>query len=69
VLIGGDLGFSVGLFFGNSLLGFSVLFFRRYVIGAELGGPSRSKYASSAVFITLWVGYITTVVLRFLTVI
>ncbi|KAJ1637114.1 Sodium/calcium exchanger protein-domain-containing protein [Pavlovales sp. CCMP2436] len=69
VLIGGDLGFSVSLFFTCSIIGIGVLLFRRYVLGAELGGPNRSKYASSAVFFALWLAYIVTVICRFATII
>jgi len=54
----GDLSFSVILFLITSITCFIVLIIRRVTIGGELGGPSVSKYISSAFLFSLWVIYV-----------
>ena len=66
VLNGGDLGFSVELFFVVSLIGAAILLARRYTLGAELGGPPLAKWASAGAFLGLWVAYLAIVIRRFL---
>jgi Ca2+/Na+ antiporter len=65
VLRGGDLGFSVGAFFVVCLLGVGLLFYRRYALGAELGGPARSRYASAAALVGLWLAFVSLVCCKF----
>jgi len=58
----GDLSFSVLVFSICCVLGMTILILRRYlsVFGkAELGGPAIPKYICSAIFVLLWVGYLT----------
>lgn len=64
VLRGGDLGFSVVLFAAVSVLGVALLLYRRFGLGAELGGPGYAKWAHAAFFVALWVGYIVVVCAR-----
>ena len=54
----GDLTYSVVVFVTCAVICLVVLGIRRCVIGAELGGPDRSKYAAGALFALLWVVYI-----------
>ncbi|XP_050732417.1 sodium/calcium exchanger 2-like isoform X8 [Eriocheir sinensis] len=57
----GNLGFSVGLFTGLSVLTIGILMARRVlaVFGkAELGGPPVPRYLSGAVMICLWLIYV-----------
>ena len=64
VLVGGDLGFSVILFWACCLLGVLIILMRRFTLGAELGGPRCAKYASAALLFSLWLSYIAVVTLR-----
>jgi Ca2+/Na+ antiporter len=66
VLYGGDLGFSVQLFFIVSLIGMAILLARRNLLGAELGGPPLAKWASAITFFVLWVVYLVIVIRRIL---
>lgn len=59
VVPSGNLGFSVLVFAGASLVALGLLQLRRSIIGAELGGPFGPKASTSAAFVTLWFGYIT----------
>jgi len=54
----GDLVFSVSVFCGCALVCLSTLTARRVFLGAELGGPPVSKYATSLLFTALWGVYI-----------
>jgi len=65
VVLGGDLGFSVATFVTACALGTMLILYRRFVLGAELGGPVMAKYASTAILVTLWITYTTLAVLRF----
>jgi solute carrier family 8 (sodium/calcium exchanger) len=47
----GNLGFSVGVFSGCSLLAFAILHYQK-TQGGELGGPNRNKMA--AAFVSIW---------------
>jgi len=57
VVYGGDLGFSVGMFVLVSLVGTCVLLWRRFALGAELGGDRELKWKSAAGFVGMWVAY------------
>jgi len=59
VVIGGDLGFSLGIFFACAICCFVVLGFRRVYCGGELGGPQPAKSASSAFLVGLWLVYVS----------
>uniref|UniRef100_A0A0N7ZBH2 Calx-beta domain-containing protein n=1 Tax=Scylla olivacea TaxID=85551 RepID=A0A0N7ZBH2_SCYOL len=57
----GNLGFSVGLFTGLSILCIGILLARRFFgfFGkAELGGPPVPRYASGIVMMSLWMVYV-----------
>lgn len=56
----GSLGFSVLVFCILALICIAILMYRRYHkdIGAELGGPARSRKITSAIFVSLWFIYI-----------
>ncbi|XP_045122490.1 sodium/calcium exchanger 2-like isoform X3 [Portunus trituberculatus] len=57
----GNLGFSVGLFTGLSILCIGIILARRFlgVFGkAELGGPATPRYASGIVMMSLWMVYV-----------
>ena len=60
----GNLAYSVVVFIACSLIAFVILGVRRSVVGGELGGPKSSAYASSAVFILLWVIYVTLSIIK-----
>ena len=60
----GNLSYSVVVFIACSLVAFVILAIRRQFVGGELGGPKPSAYASSAVFITLWLIYITLSIIK-----
>ncbi|VDP13962.1 unnamed protein product [Heligmosomoides polygyrus] len=57
----GSLAFSVTMFIIGSVVCIAVLQFRRYrkSIAGELGGPVRMKYLSSAIFVFVWLAYLT----------
>jgi len=57
VVYGGDLGFSVALFFVVCAVGVTILLWRRFVLGAELGGDPDLKRKSALVFAGMWVAY------------
>lgn len=57
----GNLGFSVGLFTGLSILCIGILLARRFmgIFGkAELGGPPVPRYVSGIVMMSLWMVYV-----------
>jgi len=54
------LPLSVAVFSVLSIICMGMLALRRKFLGAELGGPKKLAYASSAFFVLLWVVYITT---------
>ncbi|KAK6028359.1 Calx-beta domain protein [Ostertagia ostertagi] len=57
----GSLAFSVTMFIIGSVICIAVLQYRRFskTIAGELGGPVRLKYISSAVFVLVWIAYLT----------
>mmetsp|Transcript_10424 Transcript_10424/g.23575 ORF Transcript_10424/g.23575 Transcript_10424/m.23575 type:complete len:866 (-) Transcript_10424:200-2797(-) len=59
VVIGGDLGTSVIVFCSCAICCLSGLVLRRLYFGGELGGPKLVAHISSAVFVFLWLVYIT----------
>merc|ERR1740130_2071690 len=59
VVPAGNLGFSVFVFAGASLVALGLLQLRRSRLGCELGGPWKEKVSCAVSFITLWFGYIT----------
>ena len=57
----GTLIFSVALYSIASILGLTILMFRRISRScgnAELGGPTMTKFISSGLLILLWIAYI-----------
>lgn len=57
----GNLGFSVGLFTGLSILCIGIILARRFlgIFGkAELGGPPVPRYVSGVVMMSLWMVYV-----------
>mmetsp|Transcript_21217 Transcript_21217/g.60010 ORF Transcript_21217/g.60010 Transcript_21217/m.60010 type:complete len:804 (-) Transcript_21217:197-2608(-) len=52
------VGLSVAVFSCCSVVCLGTLALRRKVVGAELGGPDKTKYATSAFFVLLWCAYI-----------
>lgn len=56
----GSLGFSVLVFCVEAVVCIAILMYRRYHkdIGAELGGPTRSRKITSLCFASLWFLYI-----------
>merc|ERR1740121_1809124 len=59
VVLRGNLAGSVLAFTVCGVVCIATLAVRRKFVGAELGGPSRSKWLSSALFVLLWVTYIS----------
>jgi len=58
VVIGGNLGISVGVFCVCAMTAIGLLCLRRWKLGAELGGDKKIAYASSAFLVCLWLIYI-----------
>ncbi|KAJ1447669.1 Sodium/calcium exchanger protein-domain-containing protein [Pelagophyceae sp. CCMP2097] len=58
VVKAGDLGLSVATFSTCALVIIATLIYRRKTFGGELGGPERPKYATAALFLSLWLVYI-----------
>lgn len=54
----GEIAYSVFVFLIVACICFMVLIGRRIIIGGELGGPYKSKVASCAFLVFLWVVYI-----------
>ena len=54
----GNLGFSVILFTSCAVIAIILLVTRRFVAGAELGGPTVLKYVSAVILVALWVIYV-----------
>lgn len=56
----GSLGFSVLVFCIEAIVCIAILMYRRYHknIGAELGGPARSRKITSLVLVSLWLIYV-----------
>ena len=54
----GSLGVSVATFSACACATLAILVARRKVYGAELGGPTAAKYATSVAFVGLWLVYI-----------
>jgi solute carrier family 8 (sodium/calcium exchanger) len=54
----GNLAFSVSVFSSCAVTAVFLLYVRRRICGAELGGPDNLKYASSAALVLLWFCYI-----------
>lgn len=58
VVEAGTLAFSVFIFIVCAVITMIVLYLRRRIVGGELGGPTVTKYATSAFLIFLWLIYI-----------
>jgi len=58
VVKAGSLAFSVGVFSSCAVVCIGILAVRRMFCGGELGGAKRSKYASAACLVLLWLLYI-----------
>ena len=56
----GSLGFSVLVFCVEAIMCIAILMYRRYHknIGAELGGPAKSRKITSLVLVSLWLIYV-----------
>ena len=54
----GNLGFSVILFTSCAVIAIILLIVRRFVAGAELGGPPVFKYISAVILVLLWGIYV-----------
>ena len=59
VVRAGALSFSVSIFCFCAVVCIGTLSYRRYAIGAELGGPSASANATALLFLALWMLYIS----------
>ncbi|CAL1129213.1 unnamed protein product [Cladocopium goreaui] len=59
IVVGGDLGFSVGLFTGLAVLCIVTLIARRILYGGELGGPQIPKVITAVFLVILWIVYVT----------
>ncbi|KAH8360244.1 hypothetical protein KR093_011468 [Drosophila rubida] len=57
----GTIGFAVALFCGEAMIAISIMMYRRTKksIGAELGGPVRSKWIHATILFLLWLVYLT----------
>mmetsp|Transcript_26770 Transcript_26770/g.63741 ORF Transcript_26770/g.63741 Transcript_26770/m.63741 type:complete len:832 (+) Transcript_26770:110-2605(+) len=58
VVVGGDLGFSVGVFTGLAVVCIATLILRRFLFGGELGGPKVPKMLTGVFLVCLWILYI-----------
>jgi solute carrier family 8 (sodium/calcium exchanger) len=58
IVVAGDLSFSVISFLVTCVVTLSVIFLRREIIGAELGGPKGPKIATSILFVGCWLFYV-----------
>jgi len=58
VVEAGDLGKSVAIFCGGAVICLTTLYVRRVFVGGELGGPAGLKYATSGMFVSLWLLYV-----------
>lgn len=65
VVTGGDLGFSVSVFCVVCALGVLLIFYRRFALGAKLGGDVCAKWASAAFLVSLWLVSPTLVCMKF----
>jgi solute carrier family 8 (sodium/calcium exchanger) len=65
VVQGGDLGFSVALFFVACGFGVAILMWRRFYLGAELGGERELNVRSALAFVGIWVVFTAIVCLKF----
>ncbi len=55
----GNLAFSVTLFCTFAFFSITLMMIRRLpFIGGELGGPAKSRYVTSFIFIGLWILYL-----------
>merc|ERR1712070_562657 len=59
VVMAGDLTTSVVVFSVCAVTTLSIVLYRRYYLGGELGGPEFTKKVTGAIFIGLWLIYIT----------
>eukprot|EP00435_Cladocopium_sp_Y103_P071653 s617_g38.t1 len=59
IVVGGDLGFSVGLFTGLAVVCIVTLIARRILYGGELGGPQIPKVLTAVFLVILWIVYVT----------
>lgn len=53
----GSLAFTVAVFFGTCIISLAIIFYRRKVFGAELGGSGSAFWATILIF--LWLLYLT----------
>lgn len=60
----GDLGFTLGVYFGVFLVAMVILTLRRKFIGGELGGKRIWAILSSVAFFALWVIFLLLVSLK-----
>mmetsp|Transcript_98881 Transcript_98881/g.176161 ORF Transcript_98881/g.176161 Transcript_98881/m.176161 type:complete len:838 (-) Transcript_98881:47-2560(-) len=58
IVIGGDLGYSVAVFFGGAFVCLNTLYIRRKAFGGELGGPMIPRYITGVILVSLWFMYI-----------
>jgi len=58
IVVAGDLSFSVMIFLFTCIVALSVIFLRRRLIGAELGGPKGPKIATAVLFVGCWLFYV-----------
>lgn len=58
VVVGGALGFSVGVFTACAIAAMACLWMRRVLFKGELGGPSAPKWATFVFLVALWFGYV-----------
>lgn len=58
------LGFSTGVYVICAMITLSTLLVRRFLWGAELGGPRAAKWATAMLFVGLWVTYVTASILH-----
>jgi len=62
----GDLGFTVAVFTACALIVLGVMTARRKLLRCELGGPRKYKIATGALFVCLWVLYLSMSILKVL---
>jgi len=60
----GTLGFAVGIFTPGAILCLATLLFRRYFVGAELGGSTMGRLLSSGLFSGMWFLFIALSVIK-----
>jgi len=61
-VMGGSLGFSVGVYTACAFACLALLFFRRVRYGGELGGPKTAQIRDALLLVGLWVAFLTAVI-------